>query len=48
MLRFLSPVFAEDRRKVGATQGTILPNRKVLKLVETDSATENNRHVALG
>lgn len=30
-------------RKVGAIQGAILPNRKVLQPAETASATENNR-----
>lgn len=32
-----------SRRKVGAIQGAILPNRKGPQPVDTASATENNR-----
>ena len=36
------------RRKVGTTQGAILPNGKVLPLAGTESATENNRPASRG
>jgi len=43
-----SIVSPQARRKVGTTQGTILPNGKASPLARTASATENNRPASGG